>query len=67
MPLFAKDVRSAAVRPLGEACVPTIDEKTLPRQVHDDSSLAFHLMQGRSPRARALHGRVAALVTRSDG
>jgi CRP-like cAMP-binding protein len=66
MALFEKDVRSATVRPLGEARVLTIDKKMFLRKVHEDPSLAFRIMQKMSQRIRELDGQVAGLLTQSD-
>ena len=55
MALFEKDVRSATVRPLGEARVLTIDKRMFLRKIHEDPSLAFRVMEKMSRRVRELN------------
>jgi flavin-dependent dehydrogenase len=62
MALFEKDVRSATVRPLGEALVLTVDRKMFLRKIHDDPSLAFRIMQRMSGRLRELSEEIARLT-----
>jgi CRP/FNR family transcriptional regulator len=56
MAIFEQQVRSATVRALGEARVLTIDKKNFLRRIHEDPSLAFHLVQTMSSRIRELSG-----------
>ena len=63
MALFDRDVRSATVRPLGEARVLTIDKKMFLRKIHEDPSLAFRVMEKMSGRIRELNEQVAGLPT----
>jgi len=67
MAIFEREVRSATVRALGEARVLTIDKKNLLRRVHEDPSLAFHLVQTMSARIRALSAELSLLRIRVDG
>jgi len=61
MAIFDRDVRSATVRALGQACVLTVDKKNFMRRVHEDSSLAFRLVETMSHRIRELSDEVARL------
>jgi CRP-like cAMP-binding protein len=61
MAIFELEVRSATVRALGEARVLTIDKKNLLRRIHEDPSLAFHLVQAMSARVRELSAEVAQI------
>jgi CRP/FNR family transcriptional regulator len=61
MAIFEREVRSATVRALGEARVLTIDKKNLLRRLHEDPSLAFHLVQSMSARIRELSAEVSLL------
>jgi CRP/FNR family cyclic AMP-dependent transcriptional regulator len=61
MAIFERDVRSATVRAVGEARVLTIDKKNLLRRIHEDPSLAFHLLQSLSARLRELSAEVAQI------
>ena len=65
MALFDRDVRSATVRPLGEARVLTIDKKMFLRKIHEDPSLAFRVMEKMSQRIRELDEQVASRLTPS--
>ncbi|OFW56674.1 MAG: hypothetical protein A2133_06020 [Actinobacteria bacterium RBG_16_64_13] len=65
MALFDRDVRSATVRPLGEARVLTIDKKMFLRKIHEDPSLAFRVMEKMSRRIRELDEQVTGLFTPS--
>jgi CRP/FNR family cyclic AMP-dependent transcriptional regulator len=61
MAIFERDVRSATVRAVGEARVLTIDKKNLLRRIHEDPSMAFHLLQSLSARLRELSAEVAQI------
>ncbi len=61
MAIFERGTRSATVRAIGEARVLTIDKKNFLRRMHEDPSLAFHLVQNMSARIRDLSAQVAAL------
>ena len=67
MAIFEKEVRSATVRALGEARVLTIDKKNFLRRIHEDPSLAFHLVQMMSARVRELSAEVSHLRIELDG
>jgi CRP-like cAMP-binding protein/flavin-dependent dehydrogenase len=62
MAIFGKDVRSATVRPLGEARVLTVDRQMFLRKIHDDPSLAFRIMQRMSGRLRELNEEITRLT-----
>ncbi|MGB3716099.1 MAG: cyclic nucleotide-binding domain-containing protein [Candidatus Promineifilaceae bacterium] len=66
MAIFDKDVRSATVRALGEAKVLTVDKKNFMRRIHEDPSLAFHLVETMSGRIRELVEKVAGLESELD-
>ena len=65
MALFERMPRSATVRALGEVRVLTIDKKTFLRQVHEDPSLAFRILQKMSNRIRELDTELVRLKTGS--
>jgi CRP-like cAMP-binding protein len=52
MGLFEEDVRSCSVRALGDAKVLTIDKRNLYKSIHQDSSLAYRLLEKMSNRLR---------------
>ncbi len=53
MAIFEREFRSATVRAKGEACILTIDKKTLLRKIKEDPSMAFRMLQKMSSRIRA--------------
>lgn len=59
MAIFEHEQRSATVRAIGDAQVLTIDKKSLLRRIHEDPSLAFHLIQAMSARIRKMSDEVA--------
>ena len=61
MAIFDHEIRSATVRALGPARILTVDHKNLLRRIHEDPSLAYHLLQVMSDRVRRLSGDVADL------
>jgi hypothetical protein len=61
MALFERDVRSASVRPLGEARVLTVDRRMFMRKIHEDPSLAFLVLQRLSRRIRQLNEELTRL------
>ena len=61
MAIFEREVRSATVRALGEARILTIDKKNFLQRIHEDPSLAFHLVQIMSSRIRDLSTEVYLL------
>jgi CRP/FNR family cyclic AMP-dependent transcriptional regulator len=61
MAIFEKQPRSASVRAKGTARVLTLDKRAFLRQVHEDPSFAYRLLQRMSQRIRSLDAEVAAL------
>ena len=61
MSIFEPQVRSATVRALGQARVLMVDKETLLRRIHEDPSLAYHMVRTMSHRVRDLSGEVARL------
>lgn len=66
MAIFEREVRSATVRALGEARVLTIDKKNLLRRIHEDPSMALHLVQSMSARIRELSDELARIKLTYD-
>jgi flavin-dependent dehydrogenase len=54
MALFERDVRPATVRAVGDATVLTLEKGNLLRQMHEEPSLAFSLIEQMSKRLRTL-------------
>jgi len=52
MGLFEKDVRSCTVKALEETRVITVDKRNLYKSIHQDSSLAYRLLEKMSNRLR---------------
>jgi CRP-like cAMP-binding protein len=63
MAIFEQEVRSATVRALGIARVLTIDKKNFMRRIHEDPSLAYHMVQTMSRRIRELSIEITQLRT----
>ena len=63
MALFEREERSATVRALGDVRVLTIDKRTFLRQIHEDPSLAFSILQKMSYRIRELDAELGRLKT----
>ncbi len=61
MAIFEREPRSATVRVRGQARVLTLDKRAFLRRVHEDPSLAFHILQRMSSRIRALNQEVSRL------
>jgi CRP/FNR family cyclic AMP-dependent transcriptional regulator len=61
MAIFEREQRSATVRAIGDAQVLTIDKKNLLRRIHEDPSLAFHMIQAMSARIRKMSEEVAEI------
>ena len=59
MATFDHEVRMATVRVVDTARILTIDQKKFIRHIHEDPSLAFHLLQVMSGRVRLLGEHVA--------
>jgi CRP/FNR family transcriptional regulator len=66
MAIFERQARMATVRALGEARVLTIDKKNFLRRMHEDPSLAFHMLEVMSARIRELSTEVSALRIKLD-
>lgn len=66
MAIFEHEVRSATARALGEVRVLTIDKKNLLRRIHEDPSMAFHLVQSMSARIRELSNEIAEIKLTQD-
>jgi hypothetical protein len=54
MAIFDRQPRSATVRAQGRARVLTLDKRAFMRQVHEDPSLAYRILEGMSRRIRRL-------------
>ena len=52
MGLFEEDVRSCTVRAIGDTQVLTVDKRNLYKSIHQDSSLAYRLLETMSNRLR---------------
>jgi CRP-like cAMP-binding protein len=61
MALFEHEVRMATVRALGTARILTIEKKNFLRRIHEDPSLAYHLLKNMSARIRQLSEEVTKL------
>ena len=61
MALFEREVRSATVRALGDMRALTVDKRIFLRQVHEDPSLAFRILEKLSHRIRQLDGEMFRL------
>jgi flavin-dependent dehydrogenase len=67
MAIFEREARMATVRALGRARILTVDEENFMRRIHEDPSLAYHMVQTMSHRMREMSAELAALrpATRS--
>jgi hypothetical protein len=61
MAIFDRVTRSATVRAVGKARVLTVDKNTLLTRIHQDPSLAFHIVRTMSRRIRDLSEEVRLL------
>jgi CRP-like cAMP-binding protein len=61
MALFTKETRSATVRARGKARVLTIDKRGFMKRMHEDPSLAFHILQNMSKRIQKLNEEITRL------
>jgi CRP-like cAMP-binding protein len=59
MAIFDRAPHSATVRAHGEARILTVDKRGFLRRVHEDPSLAFHILQNMSARIRDLSEKLA--------
>ncbi len=55
MSLFEREVRSATVRAKDEACVLTVDKKTLLRRIQENPVMAFRIIESMSSRIREIN------------
>jgi CRP-like cAMP-binding protein len=63
MAIFEQEVRSASVRAVGNVQILTIDKKNFLKRIHEDPSLAFHIVRNMSNRIRVMdsnHSRIKA-------
>ena len=75
MAIFDRQPRSATVCAKGMARVLTLDKRAFMRQVHEDPSLAYRILEGMSQRirkldaelSRRLHSEAAAQPTQARG
>jgi len=61
MAVFEREARSATVKALGELRALTIDKRNFMRQIAEDPSVAFRIVQSMSSRIRELSDRIAEL------
>jgi len=61
MAIFDRQPRSATVRAKGKARVLTLDKRAFLRRVHEDPSLAFHILERMSHRIRSLDEELSRL------
>lgn len=61
MAIFERQPRSATVRAVGKTRVLTLDKRAFLRQVHEDPSLAFRILQRLSVRVRSLNEELSRL------
>ena len=61
MALFVKSPRSASVRALGPVRALTLDKRAFMKRVHEDPSLAYHILQVMSRRVKELSDELARL------
>lgn len=67
MAIFDREPRSATVQVKGSARVLTLDKRAFLRQVHEDPSFAFRLLQKMSQRIRRLDQEVARFKRATAG
>jgi len=65
MAVFENEVRSATVRALGRVRVLTVDRKNFLRQINEDPTIAFRLVQTMSRRVRELSEEIVKLRRQS--
>jgi CRP-like cAMP-binding protein len=63
MALFEREVRSATVRALGNVRALTVDKRIFLRNVHEDPSLAYRILQKMSYRIRELDAELVRIKT----
>ena len=67
MAIVERRPRSATVRARGPARVLTLDKRSFLRQVHEDPSLAYRILETMSRRVRRLDGELAELRRHLSG
>lgn len=67
MAVFEREARSATVRALGEVRALTIDKRNFLRQIAEDPSVAFRIVQTMSGRIRELSNQIAELKAVNNG
>lgn len=65
--IFDREGRSATVLAVGSARVLTIDRKNFLRRIHEDPSLAFHLVHTMSSRIREMSNELSFLHIQLNG
>jgi CRP-like cAMP-binding protein len=66
MAIFDRQPRSATVRAKGMARVLTLDKRAFLRQVHEDPTLAFRILEGMSQRIRRLDQELSGFRRRAS-
>lgn len=61
MGLFENDVRSCTVRAVGDAKILTVDKRNFYKSIHQDSSLAYRLLEKMSNRLREANKRINSI------
>lgn len=61
MSIFEHEVRSSTVRAIEDVRVLTVDKKNFLKRIHEDPSLAFHVVQTLSQRLRKLDHKVTKI------
>lgn len=61
MGLFENDVRSCTVRAVGDAKILTVDKRNFYKSIHQDSSLAYRLLEKMSNRLREANKRINSM------
>jgi CRP/FNR family transcriptional regulator len=67
MAVFERETRSATVRALGALRALTIDKRNFMRQIAEDPSVAFRIVQSMSSRIRELSNQIAELKGEGGG
>jgi CRP-like cAMP-binding protein len=61
MALFTKHPRSATVRSRGKSRILTVDKRAFMKRIHEDPSLAFHVLQKMAERIQHMNDQLAEL------
>ena len=67
MAVFEREVRSATVRAMGEMRALTLDKRNFLRQIAEDPSIAFRIVESMSGRIRELSDRIGLLERQHSG